>query len=402
MGQADSTFIALKEHHGLPPTPATLSETSFLIDESPAPKSKKKSPQKTRLLGDVVDPFAHQSTASLQELLPQTRLYLPDVCKKRGKKQKEKKLKEISNGMSFSQDVMAFHCSHLVEYDEKTINESVYQGTRSRRQRRLRLSGDQPPPTGPPPKHTLCYFNERKQNKLVHKPKAFIEIDEQMKQEFDDILYSIGKTTRPFRSSVGKFEQSEKSAQENPEWDEYVLALLSQSTAKWLSDELSSGPQQIRLVNFLKNRYEKIEKQEDEEESASAKQLKEERNKRESSKFGEELDKAVTDANLELHYSPSFTLPPAVGNKKFTTDNIFQQEMMAGAFPVRTGRAPRKSIVLDTNSHLKFEKKLQANFPEDPSKWSKGKNPKAVNLPGKVVKGLQRWNELPALLQVRT
>ncbi|XP_028390867.1 HEAT repeat-containing protein 4-like [Dendronephthya gigantea] len=394
VGQADSTFIASKEHHDLHPTPTNLSDTSFIADELPAQKSKKKSPQKTRLLGDVVDPFAHTSVASLQELLPQTRLYLPDVGKKRGKKQKQQKMKEISSGMSFSQDVMAFRCSHLIDYDEETINKTVYQGSRSRRQKRR----DQPSPTGFPPKHTLCHLNEHEQNKLVHKPKAFVEIDKQMKHEFEEILYSVAKSTRPFRSSVGKFEQSEKSAEDSPEWDEYVLALLSQSTARWLSDELSSGPEQTRLVNFLKNRYEKMENKEDDE-SASATQLKDETHKRENSKFGEELDKVLTDANFEPHYSPSFTLPPAVGKKKFTTDNIFQQEMMAGAFPVRTGRAPRKSIVLDTNSHLKFEKKLQANFPEDPNKWSKGKNQKAAKLPGKVVKGLQRWNELPALLQ---
>ena len=328
---------------------------------------------------------------------------LPDVGKKRGKKQKQQKMKEISKGLNFSNDVLAFHCSHLIDYDEEVLTKTVYQGSQCRRQRLLHPSKTQGTSAGFPPKHTLCYPNTLKQNKLVHKPKVFAEIDDQMKQELDEILFSVAKTTRPFRSSVNKTEQSEKSTQSNAEWDEYVLALLSKSTAKLLSDELSTGAQQARLTNFLKSRYHEDE-QDDNENDAAALQPKEEANKRRNSKFGAELDKVLTDANLEPHYTPSFTLPAAVGDKKLTTDNVFQQEMMAGAFPVRGRRAPRKSIVLDTNSHLKFEKKLQANFPEDPMKWSQGrKSSKAVKLStnSKVMKGLQRWNELPELLQVR-
>ena len=399
VGQTDSTFITSKE---LTTTPASLSDNSFLADEIVPQKSNKKTLPKPRILGDVVDPFAHRSIGSLQDLLPQTCLDLPDVGKKRGKKQKQQKMKEISKGLNFTNDVLAYHCSHLIDYDEETLNKTVYQGARCGRQRFLHLTNKQGTHPGLPPKHKLCYPNTPKQNTLVHKPKAFADIDDQMKRELDEILFSVAKTTRPFRSSVNKTEQSKKSTQSNAEWDEYVLALLSKSTAKWLSDELSTGPQQARLTNFLKSRYHEDEK--DDIETDAVLQPKEEANKRRNSKFAAELDKVLTDANLEPHYTPSFTLPSAVGDKKFTTDNIFQQEMMAGAFPVRGRRAPRKSIVLDTNSHLKFEKKLQANFPEDPKKWSQGRrNSKAVKLTtnSKVVKGLQRWNELPELLQVR-
>jgi hypothetical protein len=399
VGQTDSTFITSKE---LNPTPATLSDNSFLNDETPPQKSKKKRLPKTRLLGDVVDPFSHEYARSLKELLPQTCLYLPDVGKKRGQKQKQQKTKEISRGLNFSHDVMAFHCSHLIDYDEEMLNKTIYQG--AQRRRLLHPANSHSTHAGLPPKHTLCHLNSQQQNKLVHKPKAFYEIDDQMKQEFDEILFSVAKTSRPFRTSVGKTEQSDKSTQSNSEWDEYVLALLSKSTAKWLSDELCTGPQQARLMNFLKDRYEEGGKGEKEKEAGSHTPSNGVASKRRNSKFGAELDKVLTEANLEPHYTPSFTFPAAVGDKKLTSDNIFQQEMMAGAFPLKGRRAPRKSIVLDTNSHLKFEKKLQANFPEDPKKWSQGRrSSKAVKLPGtsgKVVKGLQRWNELPALLQV--
>ena len=394
VGQADSTFITSKE---LNPTPVTLSGNSFLDNEVPAEKTKKKALQKTRLLGDVVDPFSHENGCSLQELLPQTCLYLPDVGKKRGKKQKQQKTKEISKGLNFSHDVMAFHCSHLIDYDEERVNKTVYQGTQCGRRRRNNVEA----PVGLPPKHPLCHFTDLQQNKLVCKPRAFAEIDDEMKQELDEILFSVAKTSRPLRSSLGQPEQPESSAQTDSEWDEYVLALLSKSTAKWLSNELSAGPQQARLMTFLRNRYQKNEEEEDENDVAS--ESTNEEKKTQNSKFGAELDKALIKANFEAHYTPSFTFPAAVGDKKLTSDNIFQQEMIAGAFPLRGRRAPRKSIVLDTNSHLKFEKKLQANFPEDPTKWSQGRRgSKAVKSTGntKVVKGLQRWNELPELLQV--
>ena len=397
VGQAESTFITSKE---LNPTPVTQSGNSFVDHELPPEKIKKKPSQKTRLLGDVVDPFSHESDFNLQELLPQTCLYLPDVGKKRGKKQKQQKMKEISRGLNFSHDVTAFHCSHLVDYDEESVNKTVYQEAHCGRRRTNHLA----PPAGLPPKHTLCHFKGQEQNKLVHKPKAFTEIDDEIKQEFDEILFSVAKTSRPFKSSVSKTEEPLNSTQTNSEWDEYVLALLSKSTAKWLSNELSTGPQQARLMKFLKNRYQKgEEKAEDENEVGSDMESTDEEKKRQNSKFGAELDKVLIKANFEAHYSPSFTFPAAVGDKKLTSDNIFQQEMMAGAFPLRGRRAPRKSIVLDTNSHLKFEKKLQANFPEDPTKWSRGRRgSKAVKVTGstKVIKGLQRWNDLPELLQV--
>ena len=385
----------------LNPPPSSLSGNFFMDNEIPPQKPKKKTPPKTRLLGD---PFLHECACGVQDLLPQTCLYLPDVGKKRGKKQKQQKLKEISRSLNFSHDVMAFHCSHLIDYDEEQLNKTVYQGAHFGRRKLLSTANNKATPVGLPPKHALCHFSSQQQNKPVHKPRDFAEIDDHMKQEFDEILFSVAKTTRPCRSSVCKTEQPEKSTQPDSEWDEYVLALLSKSTAKWVSNELSSGPQQARLMNFLEDRYQVRERGKNENDSASGMQPKCEASTKRNSQFAAELDKVLNEANFEPNYTPSFTFPAAVGDKKLTSDNIFQQEMMAGAFPLRGRRVPRKSIVLDTNSHLKFEKKLQANFPEDPTKWSQGRRgSKAAKLPGstKVVKGLQRWNELPALLQVR-
>ena len=402
VGQADSRFITASKE--LNTTPETLSDNSFQTDELSLQKVKKKTVPKTRLLGDIVDPFSHKSGCTLQELVPQTCLYLPDVGKKRGKKQKQQKLKEISNGLNFSHDVMAFHCAHLVDYDEEKLNKTVYQKAQYCKHRPLHSGYNQGMRLGQAPKHALCHLSTPHKNKLVHKPKAFVEIDDHMKQELDEILYTVAKNTKPFRPSFGKVEQPEKSTQPSAEWDEYVLALLSKSTAQWLSDELSTGPQQARLTDFLKTRYHEGENLENETDVISETQLKEQASKRRNSKFVADLDKVLTDANFEPHYTPSFTFPAAVGDKKLTSNNIFQQEMMAGAFPVRGRRAPRKSIVLDTNSHLKFEKKLQANFPEDPKKWSQGRRgSKAIKMTGngKVVKGLQRWNQLPELLQVQ-
>lgn len=363
-------------------------------DEMPQERSKKTVGSRTRLLGDVVDPFSQNASVSLQDMLPQTCLYLPNVGKKRAKKQKQQKMMEISRDLNFSDDVMAFHCSHFIDYDKKRFDKTVYPEARHGRRKTLRLSTHK----GLPPKHQVCHLrNSQLQNKLVHKPQSFAEIDEQMKQEMDDILFSLAKTSKTFRSSAGK-ATTEHLTQASGEWDEYVLALLSKSTATWLSDEISTGPQQARLVAFLRNRYE-----DKGENGKMLAQPKDDGSKRKNSKFAAEIEKVLTDAQLELHYSPSFTFPAAVGDKKLTSDNIFQQEMLAGAFPVRGKCAPRKSIVLDTNSQLKFEKKLQENFPEDPKKWTRERRNSNVGKlagSGKVIKGLQRWNDLPELLQV--
>ena len=79
---------------------------------------------------------------------------------------------------------------------------------------------------------------------------------------------------------------------------------------------------------------------------------------------------------LDIHYTPSFTLSPAVGSKKLETDNIFQQELLGGAQPVSSKKSSESDIiVLDTNDKLKFQKQLQENYPQGSKVWYSSKGP---------------------------
>lgn len=356
--------------------------------------------QKTiRLLGDIQDPFPDETAKKLENMLPQAYVYLPAIKTKRARGKSKKHLKEISGNLNFTNDVVAFRCSHHMAYDKEELSKTIYKGKDKNKAKMIGVVGRHNA-HGPPLQHVPCHLNTPGS---IHKPDSFVNIDKSMKHEMEDILYSVAKTTRPSGYSFTNVDDkpgSSRSTESKSEWDEYVLSLLSKSTAKWITNEFLSGAQHVRLAGFLKERYKEEGK---EKETLESEKQKEKSTAKRNSKAGAELEKVLTEAIFDVHFTPSFTLPSAVGDKKLITDNAFQQEMLAGAFPVRGRKLPRKSIVLNTNSNVTFEKRLQMNYPEDPRKWTDGgRNSKAAKIPGnsKVVKGLQRWDELPCLLQV--
>ena len=134
---------------------------------------------------------------------------------------------------------------------------------------------------------------------------------------------------------------------------EFVLACLSKSTAQWIINEQLSGSDKERLNSF----FEKRKTETEEKQTSAKKKLK-------------EISEKKSKQALEIHYTPSFTLPSTVGRKKLESDNIFQQELLGGAQPVASKKASESSyIVLDTNEKLKFQKQLQENYPKDSKVW---------------------------------
>lgn len=398
IGQDDSITITTKNLMTSLPQSRTNTPVSLQANKN-ADKHKT-----IRPLGDIQDPFPDETAKKLENMLPQTYLYLPAIKTKRERQQSKKHLKEISGNLNFTNDVVALHCCHHLAYNKEELSKTIYKGKDKGKAKMIGLVGCHDT-HGPPLKHVPCHLNTPGSN-LLHKPDAFVNIDKSMKHEMEDILYSVAKTTRPYGYSFSNADDkpdSSRSAESRSEWDEYVLSLLSKSTANWITSELiSSGAQHVRLAGFLKERYK--EEGKGKEMPKSQKQKEEAMTKR-NSKAGAELEKVLTEAIFDVHFTPSFTLPSAVGDKKLITDNAFQQEMLAGAFPLRGKKIPRKSIVLNTNSKVTFEKRLQMNYPEDPCKWTDGRrNSKAAKIPvnSKVVKGLQRWDQLPCLLQVCT
>lgn len=394
VGQDDSIDIS---SGSLPPI-VSWSQTNPTIPSQH--KGRKRQQQKTRLLGNILDPFYAETMHNLNHKLTPTCLCLPAVLAKRNERQSKKCLKEMSKNFNFTNDVVALHCSHTSNYNEDELSKAVYQSwTRNK----SKVVGDmgRDDTRGPPLKPRASHVRGAL-SKPVPTPDALHKIDQAIKQEMEDILFSVAQTSRPYSHSIVKIDKTKtpEPAQSKAEWDEYVLSLLSKSTASWLAREFSSGAQHSRLASFLKNWYRGEEK--DKENEDTEKEEEEDTTKR-SSKTPEELENVLTESIFDGPYSPSFSLPSTVGDKKLVTDNAFQQEMLAGAFPVKGKGISPKTIVLNTNSMLAFEKRLQENYPIDPSKWSEGgKSSRAGNVPGsgKVVKGLQRWNELPSLSQV--
>ena len=306
-------------------------------------------------------------------------------------------LKKISTGLVFNEDVLQDRAPHTLPYNEDELN-TVFRtgGLCHAKGPSIGLVGRHDI-RGVVKRHALCHLKGPRKLKPLRRSKTLPAIT--------DTGRAITVTTKPkVTQSFTENTLSQGSSQH--EWDEFVLACLSKSTAQWIISEQSTGSDKERLSSFYEKRI-----KETEEETLPSKELSEGAtvNKKQTSakKKLTEIKEKKSQQALEIHYTPSFTLSPAVGSKKLETDNIFQQELLGGAQPVSSKKNSDSSvIVLDTNDKLKFQKQLQENYPQDSKVWysSKGSSAKAKEKPQKkpkkLVKGLQRWKELPVVVQV--
>lgn len=364
-------------------------------------RTRKKITGNIRMLGDLPESLLDKPVDNFQGLLPNTSLYLPDVHLKRETKQKQQKLKEISDKLSFSRDVMKCHGSYVMNYDDKELFKLVYREAKHGRHfSTTRTTRKQDNPIGFPQRHEICHFRRQSANSPEHKPNSFSAIDSEIKQELEDVILSSTKTRRLSKFYSHALQHTVKSLPSN-DWDEYVLALLSRSTATLLIEELPSGQTQNRLTNFLGNYYSTKKCENDKHLLHATTPEVDGGEKHHDCKLGNEIDKALMEMTAEPHCSTSISVPTVVDEKKVSKNNLLPQGLMTFN---RYGRKQRGgSLLHDANSFLRFEKKLQANFPENPKKWSLGshaRNDFKFSAKRKVVKGLRRWNELPSLLQV--
>lgn len=303
-------------------------------------------------------------------------------------------LKKISTGLAFNEDVLQDRAPHTLPYNEDELN-TVFRtgGLCHAKGPSIGLVGRHDT-RGVVKRHALCHLKGPRKLKPLRGSKTSPAIT--------DIERTIPATTKTkVTQSFTENTLSQGSSQH--EWDEFVLACLSKSTAQWIISEQSTGSDKERLSSFYEKRIKEMEgtlpskelsegATVNEKQTTAKKKLKEEKKSQQA---------------LEIHYTPSFTLSPAVGSKKLETDNIFQQELLGGAQPVSSKKNSESSfIVLDTNDKLKFQKQLQENYPQDSKVWysSKGSSAKVKEKPEKkpkkLVKGLQRWKELPVVVQV--
>lgn len=303
-------------------------------------------------------------------------------------------LKKISTGLAFNEDVLQDRAPHTLPYNEDELN-TVFRtgGLCHAKGPSIGLVGRHDT-RGVVKRHALCHLTGPRKLKPLRRSKTSPAIT--------DIERTIPATTKTkVTESFTENTLSQGSSQH--EWDEFVLACLSKSTAQWIISEQSTGSDKERLSSFYEKRIKEME------ETLPSKELSEGAtvNEKQTTAKKKLKEEKKSQQALEIHYTPSFTLSPAVGSKKLETDNIFQQELLGGAQPVSSKKNSESSfIVLDTNDKLKFQKQLQENYPQDSKVWysSKGSSAKVKEKPEKkpkkLVKGLQRWKELPVVVQV--
>jgi len=305
-------------------------------------------------------------------------------------------LKKISTGLAFNEDVLQDRAPHTLPYNEDELN-TVFRtgGLCHTKGHSIGLVGRHDT-RGVVKRHALCHLKGPRKLKPLRRSKTSRAITD---TERTIPAITKAKGTQSFTESTS----SQRSSQH--EWDEFVLACLSKSTAQWIISEQSTGSDKERLSSFYEKRIKETEETLPSKEPSEGATV----NKKQTSakKKLKEIKEKKSRQALEIHYTPSFTLSPAVGSKKLETDNIFQQELLGGAQPVSSKKNSESSfIVLDTNDKLKFQKKLQENYPQDSNVWysSKGSSAEAKDKSQKkskkLVKGLQRWKELPVVVQV--
>lgn len=299
-------------------------------------------------------------------------------------------LKKVSTGLVFNDDVLLDRAPHMLPYNEDDLHAVFRNGDLFQAKASAVGLGGRHDPRGVVKRHTLCHLKGPRKLKPLRRSKT-------TPSRADTEKHITVPTCRAKAVHSSTDTASSKDVAKH-EWDEYVLACLSQSTAKWIINEQSSGSDKERLNSFLEKRIKATDVgvsenvPQETKHSSSIKKVKEPRDKK-------------SQQTLEIHYTPSFTLSTAVGNKKLETDNIFQQELLGGAQPVPSKKSLESSfIVLDTNDELKFEKQLQENYPQGSKIWYRGPSGKTEakpqKKPKKLVRGLQRWKDLPVVVQV--
>ncbi|XP_032221893.2 HEAT repeat-containing protein 4 isoform X1 [Nematostella vectensis] len=295
-------------------------------------------------------------------------------------------LKTISDGFTFADEVICSRAPHTVPYKDC---DAVYKaGSFIRMKPKVVGLVGRHDARGPIKRHMPCHLKGPRKLKLLTKSKVLPHGRRVLNKSSSEIL---GQNV------------SEKASKEDlhHEWDEHCLASISKSTAEWIVKEHLSGPEKERLAVFLKERYKPSQETDSKPEKSETR--RESRAKSSHSKEKEkEIRKEEKSEATELNYTPSFTLPSRVGDKKLDTQNVYQLELLAGAQPIPAKKhSDKNTIVLGSNEQVKFQKHLQDNFPQGAKPWfpAKGKKKKMYNQVSRQTKGLHRWKELPSVIQ---
>lgn len=300
-------------------------------------------------------------------------------------------LKKITCGLSFSEDVVESWAPFAKPYNASNP-EGVYKrsGISHHKKKSIGLVGRHDPP-GSVRRHGPCYLNSpRKLKPLKRNTSVLKKNPVELSLNKLKVSQDIQEHDRPASRVVSKYQ-----------WDEHLLSSISKSTAEWIVSDHMVGPEKERLSNFLNKLNTRTLDKESPDKKSGDKTLSSIPNEDKIKK-----GKASGKQAVDVHYSPSFAFSKKVGDKKLSTDNLYQQELLGGAQPVPSKKTDPNVIILDSNDKIKFQKQLQENFPQEANFWfekqNKGKTnaSKVATEQKKLVKGATRWSQLPVIVQV--
>ena len=171
-------------------------------------------------------------------------------------------IKRMSNGLSFSEEVVKERGFHTLPYDSKYFFEALDPSGIVQSQNRTSKPVGRHNPRNPDRRHMPCHLKKKGEHHLKPLRRKIREraIEIQKKENADKTDAKDKKEAKESKSvfiteSLNEVEEM-MPAEEKSKWDTYLVSLMSQRTATWLVHErMSPDRQQEALKEFLTDRY---------------------------------------------------------------------------------------------------------------------------------------------------
>ena len=171
-------------------------------------------------------------------------------------------VKKISSGLMFSEDVVRDRCFHTLPYDSKYFKEVLDVSNIIPTPPKAQHPTGRHNARGADNKHLPCHIQKRATHKLKPIKRKILEKAVAMhQQEIDKKVAELEAEAKAEQSKQAIFmtetlTESERGQTPSPEWDEYLMSILSETTARWISNrKVPPGPQQEKLNTMLNTYY---------------------------------------------------------------------------------------------------------------------------------------------------
>jgi len=177
-------------------------------------------------------------------------------------------IKKISTGLSFSEDVIKERSFHTLPYDKKYLLEALDVSDLIKRSPPKRKYTGRHNASGPDLRHMPCHISMN----ITRKLKPIASKNEKKEGNLQLILKNLesgsGTTSESFERQGDAVFLTETNPEPNEsrpstpprkvdnQWDEYLLSIMSKTTAEWIvKQRVKSSQYRERLEGFLEDRY---------------------------------------------------------------------------------------------------------------------------------------------------